>query len=195
MDQAGLIRIKKMMSRQICAVLVLTVFFCPGMGHADEFRPSTYDECITDSMKGVGSDVAARAIMSSCRNQFPEQVAPAATPEEIAPQREEISSAASRDLTPEELGKLTATALVFGDSYRMTFRNGNEHLTLTEVTIAVWDNSNPDERREYTQRVRIGPLASDSAKYAVVSESGGFDWASSYESDSKWIVTAAKGID
>lgn len=184
-----------MTSRQIYAVLVLAVLSSPSMGQTDQTRPSTYDECITESMKGVGSDVAANAIISSCRNQFPEQVEAVAPQEEIAPQPENIASGTSRGLTPEELGMLSATAFVSGNSYRMTFRNGNEHLTLTEVTIAVWDKSNPDGRQEYSQKVRIGPLQSDSAKYTVVSKSTGFDWASTYEDESAWMVTAAKGID
>lgn len=191
-----------MMCRQICAVLVLAVLFYPGLARADQFRPSTYDECITDSMKGVASDVAARAILSSCRNQFPKQVVTAAPQEEItplqeetAPQQEEIASGTDRSLSPEELGRLTATALVFAGSYRIKFHNGNEHLTITEVTIAVSDKSNPDGVRRYSQKVRIAPLASESAKYAVAYEGNGFDWAQSDESESTWSVAAAKGID
>ena len=30
-----------------------------------------YDDCITDSMQGVSSDVAARAIIEACQNKFP----------------------------------------------------------------------------------------------------------------------------
>lgn len=198
-----------MMSRQNIAVLVLAVLLSPSMGRADELRSSTYDECITESMQGVGSDVAARAIISSCRSQFPElaatapqqaEVAPqqeevAPQQEEVAPQQEQIASGTSRSLTPEELGQLTASAFVMTDSYRITFRNGNEHLTITEVTIAVWDKSNPDELRRYSQKVRIAPLASGTAKYTVDFETEGFDYGSSYEFDSTWSVVAAKGMD
>lgn len=184
-----------MMSHQTCVVLVLAILFFPSIGQADHFRPSTYDECITDSMKGVASDVAARAIISSCRNQFPKQVATAALQEEVALRQEEIAPGTSRSLTSEELGRLTATAVVFAGSYRITFRNGNEHLTITEVTIAIWDKSNPDGLRRYSQNVRIAPLESESAKYTVVYEGNGFDWSSGDESESTWNVAAAKGID
>ena len=34
------------------------------------FGPSNYDECIIDSMKGVMSDIAARAIKQSCRDKY-----------------------------------------------------------------------------------------------------------------------------
>ena len=184
-----------MMSRQTSVVLVLAILYFPSMGQADQFRPSTYDECITDSMKGVASDVAARAIISSCRNQFPKKAATAALQEEVTPQHEEIAPGTSRSLTPEELGRLTATAFVFGGSYSITFRNGNEHLTVTEITIAVWDNSNPDGLRRYSQNVRIAPLESKSAKYDVVLEDTSFDWSSGAESESTWSVAAATGID
>lgn len=184
-----------MMSRHICAVFVLAVLFCPGPGQADPFRPSTYDECITDSMKGVASDVAAHAIISSCRNQFPEEVAPVGLQQEIATEEEEIASGTSRSLTPEELGRLSATALIFAGSYRITFHNGNDYLTITEVTIAVSKKSNPDELRRYSQNIRIAPLESEAAKYAVDYEGSGFDWATSAESESTWSVVAAKGID
>ena len=184
-----------MMSRQSSVVLVLAILYFPSMGQADQFRPSTYDECITDSMKGVASDVAARAIISSCRNQFPKQAATAALQEEVTLQHEEIAPGTSRSLMPEELGRLTATAFVFGGSYRITFRNGNEHLTITEVTIAVWDKSNPDGLRRYSQNVRIEPLESESAKYSVVYEGNSSDWSSVDEPESTWRVAAAKGID
>jgi len=184
-----------MMSRQTSVVLVLAILYFPSMGQADQFRPSTYDECITDSMKGVASDVAARAIISSCRNQFPKKAATAALQEEVTPQHEEIAPATSRSLTPEELGRLTATAFVFAGSYRITFRNGNEHLTVTEITIAVWNKSNPDGLRRYSQNVRIAPLESESAKYAVVYEGNAVDSSLVDESESTWSVAAAKGID
>ncbi len=198
-----------MMSRQTCTVLVLAALFCPGMSQAEQFRPSTYDECITDTMKGVASDVAARAIISSCRNQFPKRAAAVAPQEEVAPLQEDVAplqedvaprqeenpSGTTRSLTPEELGRVTANAFVIASSYRITFRNGNEHLTITEVTIAFGDKSNPDGLRRYSQNVRIGPLELGSARYIVVHEGSGFDWASSDESESSWSIAAAKGID
>jgi len=32
--------------------------------------PTTFDECILANMRGVGSDVAARAVAASCAKQF-----------------------------------------------------------------------------------------------------------------------------
>jgi len=216
-----------MMSRTNYALLVLAVVIYPIMGQADEFSPSNYDECITDSMKGVASDIAANAILTSCRNRFPEkeelaptqtetaptqeiiapeqaavaagagavaveqleatpEAAPEATPE-ATPEKQEITSESSRSLTPEEMAKLRATAFMLGTSYKIRFKNGNEHLTITEVTIAVWDKSVPDELRTYDQNVRVPPLGENTAKYKVIYEGQDRDWA--------WKVASAKGTD
>jgi len=197
-----------MLSRPIYSVLILAVLLYPGIGRTGLFGPSNYDQCITESMKGVSSDVAARAIISSCRNQFPAEVAAAAAPEAaaavavavavapgpeaavavaVAPEQQETTSESSRSLTAEELRKLTARAFIFANSYRLTFENKNDQLTITEVTIAVEDESDPDSLREYRQNVRIAPLGSGSAKYTVIYEGDEANWA--------WHVVAAKGIE
>ena len=52
-----------------CCALVLLLFlqFDPH----NHFGPNNYEECILESMKGVGSDQAAGAIQRACRTQFP----------------------------------------------------------------------------------------------------------------------------
>jgi len=183
-----------MMPRLILALLVPVIFLYPGVGQTDESGPSSYDECITETMKGVASDVAARAIISSCRNMFPEPAATALVQEEVvaeqqapAPEQEEVISETSRSLTAEELSKLSARAFILGTAYRLTFDNRNEDLTITEVTIAVWDKSDLDLLREYKKSVRIRPQESGSVKYNVVYVGEEDSWA--------WKVASAKGID
>jgi hypothetical protein len=51
-------------------ILIIAVF-CPLTLHAGSPGPSTYEECILDSMKGVTSDAAANAIIDSCKHMFP----------------------------------------------------------------------------------------------------------------------------
>jgi hypothetical protein len=62
-----------MMPRLVFATLVAVFLAIPGAARSE---PSNYDECILDAMKGVSSDVAARAIIESCRRLYPD------TPEE-----------------------------------------------------------------------------------------------------------------
>lgn len=64
--------------RRSFVVLIFAVFAFASNALANQeygisqlFGPSTYDECITGSMKGTTSDVAARAIIQSCRSRFP----------------------------------------------------------------------------------------------------------------------------
>ena len=72
------------MLRKLPALILPFVLLCPSISHGDSDKPSNYDECIIDAMKGVSSDVAARAIIESCRNLFPashaETEPPAAVP-------------------------------------------------------------------------------------------------------------------
>jgi hypothetical protein len=189
-----------MMLRKLPALLLPFVLLCPSISHGGADDPSNYDECIIDAMKGVSSDVAARAIIESCRNLFPapqsEAAPPVAEPEptavkpapaaEPAPVAIEVSDA--RALTTDELGRLNTKAKVFGDSYRVTVNNGNEDLTLTEVTIAVWDDTDSASvRSEHSEAVQIAPQSSAEVRYTVRYRGEESGW--------RWAVIAARGVE
>lgn len=181
-----------MMSRTVSSLLVLAVLMFPGVGHA---VPSNYDECILESMKGVSSDIAAQAIISSCRNLYPEQEDVAARVESTAPPQADtpilqpvpVATGASRSLTAAELDKLRARIKAFGSSYTATIQNRNENLTVTEVTIAVWDDSNSSSLREYPQEVMIAPMESVESRFTVHYKGSELSWA--------WKVASARGYD
>ena len=211
------------MLRKTPALLLPFVLLWSSISHAEPDGPANYDECIIDAMKGVSSDVAARAIIDSCRSLFPEApsapaaVEPATTAAEPAPAAAEAAPAEpappavlaapqaaaesapavapaaleasdARALTAAELGQINAKAKVFGDSYRVTVNNGNTDLTLTEVTIAVWDDTDPATARiEQSEAAEIGPQASAEIKYTVRYRGDGSGW--------RWAVVAARGID
>lgn len=177
------------MLRKLPAVLLPLVLFCPGVSHGGPDGPSNYDECIIDAMKGVSSDVAARAIIESCRGLFPDSRGAAAPPAEAAAplDPEPLDTSGARALAPGELGRLRSKAKVFGSTYRITIENGNPDLTLTEVTIAVWDDGDPAAgRKEYSQAVQIAPQASAEVKYTVHYRGDETGW--------KWGVVAARGM-
>jgi hypothetical protein len=212
-----------MMLRKIPLLLVPLALLCPTISHGGLFGPSNYDECITDSMRGVSSDVAARAIIESCRNLFPDsqreaapQAAPAPAPAPapasvpaptensttpaaaaaVAPvaqaaapiATEPLDTTAARSLTADEFDRLRTKAKVFGSTYRVTVDNGNPDLTLTEVTIAVWDDSDPSaSRKEYSEAAWIGPQSSAEVKYTVHYRGDESSW--------NWDVVAARGVE
>ncbi len=207
------------------ALLIPLVLLWPALSHGGLFGPSNYDECITDAMRGVSSDVAARAIIESCRNLFPQSrpegapqtaPAPAPTPSSApvpapvpveqdaapAPASAAVPAAqsaapavpapadtqAARRLTGDELARLRATAKVFGSAYRVTINNGNPDLTLTEVTIAVWDGGDTAAgRKEYSEAVRIAPQSTALVKYTVHYRGDETGW--------RWDVVAARGVE
>ena len=218
------------MLRKTPALLLPFVLLWSSISHAEANSPSNYDECIIDAMKGVSSDVAARAIIDSCRSLFPEvpsapaaaepapaaaepaptaaepapaaaEAAPAepappavlAAPQAAAESAPAVAPAAleasdARALTAAELGRINAKAKVFGDSYRVTVNNGNTDLTLTEVTIAVWDDTDPATARiEQSEAAEIGPQASAEIKYTVRYRGDGSGW--------RWAVVAARGVE
>jgi len=197
-----------MVPRPILALLIPVALLYAGIGQADESDFSSYDDCITQTMKGVASDVAANAIITSCRNMYPdsgaaalveqeaitEQQAPAPGPEEAivvqqaaTAEQKKATSESSRSLTSAELSKLRATAFILGTSYRLKFENENENLTITEVTIAVWDETDPSSLQEYRKDVRVPPLDSKTTKYTVIYVGEDLNFT--------WKVASAKGTD
>ena len=174
------------MLRKMPALLLPFVMLCPSISHGDPDGPTNYDECIIDAMKGVSSDVAARAIIESCRSLFPEaQAAPQAVAEP-APAAAEAADA--RALTAEELGRINAKAKVFGDRYRVNVYNDNPGLTLTEVTIGVWDDTDPAYARlEQSEAAQVGPQASAEIIYTVRYRGDESGW--------RWAVVAARGVE
>jgi hypothetical protein len=221
-----------MMPRPVYAALVVTLVACPAAAQSD---PTNYDECILETMKGVSSDIAARAIIDSCRRLFPDAqegtpeaaVAPAAASQSAPAQGTAAPAAASqappaqgsavpaatagavatqvaepapdatpsaatasanvRELTKEELGKLESRGYFFGTSYRVKVHNGNDDLTLTELTIAVWDKDYIDGLETYRSPIDVPPLDEGSAKYTVVYQGEEETWA--------WKVVGAKGAE
>jgi hypothetical protein len=180
-----------MMLRTGSSLLVLAVFMFPGVGQA---APSNYDECILESMKGVSSDIAAQAIITSCRNLYPEQQEVAAQVENTAPQADTpipqpvpVATGPGRSLTAAELDKVRARIKAFGSSYTATIQNKNENLTVTEVTIAVWDDANSSSLHEYPQKVMIAPMESVETRFTVHYRGSELTWA--------WKVVSAKGIN
>jgi hypothetical protein len=191
-----------MITRPVFVTLVAALLAFSGAARSE---PSSYDECILDAMKGVSSDVAARAIIESCRALFPDtpQEAPAAAaatgaaagaaaasqsvePAPDAPLQSGSSAGVVRELSSEELDKLEYRGAFLGTAYRVKVTNGNEDLRLTEVTIAVWDKDDIDRLKTYRTAVDIPPLNEGTAKYTVVYDGQEETWA--------WGLVGAKGV-
>jgi pyruvate/2-oxoglutarate dehydrogenase complex dihydrolipoamide acyltransferase (E2) component len=190
------------MLRKINVLLVPLVLLFPAISYSDSSGPTNFDECIVDTMRGVSSDVAAQAIIDSCRNLFPDSSGKAAPPPPPAPAAPAapvantpppaapapLDTAAARSLSTDELAQLRAKARIFGSAYRITIENNNPNLTLTEVTIAVWDDGNPlASRKEYSEAAQIAPQSSATVKYTVHYRGDETGW--------NWGVVAARGVE
>ena len=194
-----------MMPRLTIFPVFLLLLLSTASGRAEVSDFTSYDECILESLKGVSSDVAANAIIASCRSKFPEAAvvpAPAAQSEALAepgpapePAHEEqaISTSEakpaagpSRPLTSEELRNLKATLFGFTTKYTVTFENLNEDIAITEVTIAVWDDFDPRGLKKYTETMRIPPSGTAKVTYEVIYMGDDQGW--------RWKVDSAKGV-
>jgi hypothetical protein len=191
-----------MTSRPMLLLFSLAFLLLSAPARADVSEFSSYDECILESLKGVSSDVAANAIIASCRSKFPaaatapaSEPAPAPVPPPESAPAEAPQPAAkpavaaageSRELTKEELGKVKATLFAFTTKYKVTFENLNDDITVTEVTIAVWDDFDPRGLKKYTQTMRIPPSAEEKVEYEVIYMGDDQGW--------RWKVDSAKGV-
>jgi hypothetical protein len=140
------------------------------------FGPSNYDECVLAAMKGVTSDVAARAIVRSCREKFPARV-----PASVA-----LPSAALAAIDGRAQLDIHGTDL-FGDIY-----NGNSKWTITSLSVRVTPalNGKPvvgARSREYVIPVSIAPLSNKSFNHRI----GSGDW----RSEIQWTIVAAQGYE
>ena len=109
--------------------------------------PSNFDECILANMKGVGSDMAARAVAASCAKQFPAKKAT----EKTAPDDTDAPADVVGNLT----GRLGPTGI--GHGLSGSLYNGNRDWTITQTTVAVTAKSDKSAR-EYNINVTITPL-------------------------------------
>lgn len=185
----------------LLVVLMVPLLAAPIQADVSEF--TSYDECILESLKGVSSDIAANAIIASCRSKFPQSAPAAAVPAEARPEAESAPDAESveqaeaapeskpapgpsRALTGEELSKLKATLFGFTTKYTITFENLNEGIAVTEVTIAVWDDFDPRGLKTYTETMHIPPSESAKVTYQVIYMGDDQGW--------RWKVDSAKGV-
>jgi hypothetical protein len=195
-----------MKPRRTLFPVFLLALLSVGTSRADVSEFSSYDECILESLKGVSSDVAANAIIASCRSKFAEsapvavEAAGPAPEQQAAPEPQSAEARApaaetkpdpgmageSRALTADELSKLKATLFGFTTKYTITFENRNEDIAITEVTIAVWDDFDPRGLKKYTETMYVPPSDEAKVTYKVIYMGDDQGW--------RWKIESAKGV-
>lgn len=152
------------MAKTTCLFIAL---LCPAVAIAGWFGQSNYDECVLESMKGVTSDVAAGAIMRSCRDKFPEK----------RPSDSEVPLSVVNQL--DGRAGMTNYGYFKGNLY-----NGNKEWTITQITVilAPKDKSKSavekSRPKEYNVNVMVPPLTN--SNFSVSADSTGaseFDWS------------------
>lgn len=170
----------------IAAVLSLC---CPHANAGWLGGPSNYDQCITESMKGITSDVAARAVLQSCRKQFPE---PTSSISPLPPDalRAVTGRAGLRDgmaHVRDAFGKMGAKSYINefgGDIY-----NGTPDWTLKSVDVVVeWTDQGKNQQRTFRAVVDIPPLTEK--PFEVEANVGSADEIK----QTNWHISGAQGV-
>lgn len=178
-------------------VTVLALLFASASATAGLFSPTTYDECILENMKGVQSDVAARAVAKACREKFPNPGQPEAN---------WLDSLRTRDLSDAELEALSASASFWGltsdysggavpaeyflnpdrsptgAGLELAIHNGTK-LRVVEVTVAIWGPNKGSGEKLYSQSCDVPPDSASKLFVAITRP----------DPSSNWYVKSARG--
>jgi hypothetical protein len=150
--------------------LILLTTLCLYLSACDK-EPETYDDCILQSMKGVQSDRAARAIEASCSEKTIHK------------------RIADMELPDEAVRQLDGRGAANDNVFRATIYNGNSNWLLTQLTIRVpldelAEGENRAIPRKYIVNTNIKPLTVDTIAVAVTGS----------DSNNSWGIVGARGI-
>jgi len=135
--------------------LIMLSLLLTSPAQAGMFGPSNYDECITESMKGVTSNIAARAIINSCRKRFPK------TKRKLPPSK--------RLSILQRMNIQGRVGLSYGSYYAGNLYNGNSDFTITEISVSVTTKIDGKEvTRIYLCKVHVTPLTSASFGFDIL---------------------------
>ncbi len=155
------------MKKYIGALVLLGAF---SSAYAGIFGPSSFDDCVLESMKGVTSDIAARAIYQSCREKFPEKKVQRNT----------------RALSPFELNKLDGRGGASGNYFSVDLLNANKGVTISQVTLVVVTKIGGKEViNYYDSDIDIGPNKTGNIFVKFIQGDAGAKYS--------WNISAAKG--
>jgi len=141
----------------LAAAVVIAVF------DGNPFRPSTYDDCILENMKGVKSDSAAETIKNSCESQFTRNNSRSEQPSNSSyaatnPKGVEI-------LPQDALNKLRiddkgGVRIPNKQTRDYAIYNGTSEWVVTEILLQayVYVPNGKSEFREYVINVNVPPL-------------------------------------
>ena len=103
------------------SIAIITVFFSVDVLAWSIFGPKNFDECILENMKGVTSDIAAKAIGDSCYTKFPEI----------------INCKTVEVINPRDLYKITGTAEVGSYAYFQARLYNGLDKAIAEITFTI----------------------------------------------------------
>ena len=133
------------------------------------FRPTNYEECILENMKGTTNDLAAQSIIRACSDIYEKDDKP-------------IKKCTTRNMTQKEMSLISANGGANNQMsppyFRATIYNGNPTQSIEEVSVAI-SAENIKFPQEYTLYMSnpIKPKSSNTAGSSIqVIPGKNFQW-------------------
>ena len=130
------------------AVVAIALTACDNVSAPFKSKVYTAEDCIIDGMKGVQSDLAARAVVGACREKYP------------------AHASLDQSLPSEALANVKGNASLEAGKFAGTLKNDNTDWIVTEIKISLGgdtgDKVAPMGARSVTIVKRINPQESAS---------------------------------
>jgi|GEM_PF-1334861 len=151
----------------IVAATASVAFLLCNTSTAGWFGPSNYSECVIDGMKGVSSDVAARAVSNACAAKFP-----AKKPEQ--PRESKLPGSALLKIKADTPYRYPSPAIDKGGEkeidwnefrrsadggQRFQLYNGNDDWWVSKIRVRITDEDTKASREYWMDGAKRRPLS------------------------------------
>lgn len=135
-------------------LIVCILLFFSSTSQSALFGPSNYNECIIDAMKGVTSDVAARAIKQSCRDKHSNRPALKDVTKDVKPKLEDVKGGFNEGTD--------------GFNFYVQLYNGSSYvITSMILSISYKNKDGLIVSRKYKSYTVSSPMNTDIHRFAV----------------------------
>ena len=141
-------------NKKINCLLVSLLLSFSSASQGALFGPSNYNECIIDAMKGVTSDVAARAIKQSCRDKHNNNPTSKDITKYVRPKMEDLKGGFSESMN--------------GYNFYVQFYNASNHVVTSMILTMSFKNAEGQVfNRKYRSLTYSQPMNTEDHFFSV----------------------------
>jgi hypothetical protein len=153
------------------SLIIIIIVMFSSYANAGLFGPNNFDDCILQSMKGVTSDMAARAIYQSCEQKFSKKV-----------------KQSTRNLSADEIANITGRGSQYKNYFSGQLLNQNKNITITQITISITSVIGKRQVTNfYNKDIEIKPNSTGEVFFQIITGDG-------KEDKFEWNIAGARGF-